>query len=204
MEIDRFVARNGRMTSALFFVNIGVYVLEAVLSRNPLFISTAVLLRWGQWNYAVIHYGWWWQLFTAMFVHVNLIHLAFNTYFLLIIGRQVEAALGSRRLLGIYLISGLTGNLLTLLFLPPNSVSAGASGALFGMVGTLIVMMGVIGGDVQRAILNALILFLINSIFPGVNAVAHFGGLAVGAALGYYYGKKARRRILAMYYGYLP
>lgn len=201
MVLERYFYRYGRATFSLFLINVAVYMVEAILSRNPFSISMGVLARLGQWNYAVLHYGWWWQLFTAMFVHVGILHIGFNMYFLLTMGRQLEGILGPKRLVMVYIVSGLMGNLLTLFLLPPNTVSAGASGALFGIAGTLIVMMGVIGGNMQGALVNAFVLFLINSILPGVNAYAHLGGLLAGMAMGYYYGKKIRRR-MAFAYGY--
>ncbi|NJE04877.1 rhomboid family intramembrane serine protease [Thermococcus sp. M36] len=201
MGLERYFYRYGKATFSLFLVNVAVYVTESILSGNPVNISIEVLARLGQWNYAVTNYGWWWQLFTAMFVHVGILHIVFNMYFLLMMGSQLEHVLGPKRTVVVYIVSGLVGNLLTLLLLPPNSVSAGASGALFGIVGTLIVMMGVVGGNMQRALINAFALFLINSILPGVNAYAHLGGLVTGMAIGYYYGKRIRRR-LALAYGY--
>jgi len=202
MSLEGFFRKYGKATSTLFLINVAVYVVESIASGNPISISMGVLLRIGQWNYAVLHYGWWWQLFTAMFVHVSILHIGFNMYFLLMMGRELEAILGPKRLVMVYLVSGFMGNLITLFVLPPNSVSAGASGALFGIVGTLIVMMGVVGGNMQAALINAFVLFLINSILPGVNAFAHLGGLLTGMAIGYYYGKKIKGRILAMQYGY--
>ena len=202
MGLERYFYRYGKATFSLFLINVALYVVEAILSGNPISISTGVLLRIGQWNYAVLNYDWWWQLFTAMFVHVGILHIAFNMYFLLIMGRQLEGILGPKRLLMVYLVSGFAGNLITLLVLPPNTVSAGASGALFGIAGTLIVIMGVVGGNMQGALINALVLFLINSILPGINAFAHLGGLLTGMAIGYYYGKRIRSRLLAMQYGY--
>ena len=194
MNLEHYFARYGRATFTFFLINVAVYAIEALLSKNPFFISWKVLAFLGQWNYAVLH-GAWWQPFTAMFVHVNIIHIGFNTYFLLAMGSQLERILGSRRLAMIYILSGLAGNLLTLALLPPSVVSAGASGALFGIAGAMITINGVIGRNMQGAIINALVLFLINSILPGVNAYAHLGGLIVGMLVGYYYGQKIRRRL---------
>jgi len=201
MALERYFHRYGKATFSLLLINLAVYTVEAILSGNPISIGSNVLLVLGQWNYAVLHYGWWWQPFTAMFVHVGILHILFNMYFLLVMGSQLEHVIGPKRLVGVYIASGLFGNLLTLVMLSPNTVSAGASGALFGIAGTLIVMMGVIGGNMQAALLNAFFLFVINSILPGVNAYAHLGGLLVGMAIGYYYGKKIRRR-MALAYGY--
>ncbi|MEO2152678.1 MAG: rhomboid family intramembrane serine protease, partial [Thermococcus sp.] len=119
MSLERYFHRYGKATFTLFLINVAVYVVEAILSRNPISISGNVLATLGQWNYAVLHLGAWWQPFTAMFVHVNIIHIFFNTYFLLVMGSQLERILGSRRLAMIYILSGLAGNLLTLALLPP-------------------------------------------------------------------------------------
>jgi len=200
MSLEKYFARYGEATFTLFLINVAVYVVEAILSRNPVSISGKVLATLGQWNYAVLN-GAWWQPFTAMFVHVNIIHIFFNAYFLLVMGSQLERILGPKRVLLTYIISGLAGNLLTLLFLPPYTVSAGASGALFGIAGALITITGVVGGNMQMAIVNAFVLFLINSFLPGVNAYAHLGGLIAGMLIGYYYGRVIRRK-LTWVYGY--
>jgi len=202
MGLEKYFYRYGKATFTLFLLNLAVYLAESIASGNPITISMGVLLRIGQWNYAVVNYGWWWQLLTAMFVHVGIIHVGFNMYFLLTMGRQLEGILGPKRVAVVYLVSGFAGNLLTLFLLPPNTVSAGASGALFGIVGTLIVIMGVLGGNMQGALMNAFVLFLINSILPGVNAFAHLGGLLTGMAMGYYYGKRIKGRLMARMYGY--
>lgn len=201
MSLERYFHRYGKATFTLFLINVAVYTVESILSLNPFAISDWVLKLLGQWNYAVLHYGWWWQPFTAMFVHVGILHIGFNMYFLLVMGRQLEGIIGPKRLVLVYLVSGLAGNLLTLL-MSPMVVSAGASGALFGIAGALILITGVVGGNIQGALMNAFVLFLINSLLPGVNALAHLGGLLVGMAMGYYYGKRIRRHLMARMYGY--
>ncbi len=185
----------GPMTEVLVAINVAVYIFEAVLSGSFISININVLAFLGQWNYAVLHLGRWWQLFTAMFVHVGILHIAFNMYFLFIIGSQFERLFGGKWLLGTYLLSGLVGNLLTLFIFPPNSLSAGASGAIFGIVGAVIITSGIIGGNMQAALVNAFFLFLINSILPGVNVYAHLGGLLAGIAIGYWKGNELKRRL---------
>ncbi len=158
MSLERYFHRYGKATFTLFLINVAVYTVESILSLNPPFaISGWVLKLLGQWNYAVLHYGWWWQPFTAMFVHVGgILHIGFNMYFLLVMGgRQLEGIIGPKRLVLVYLVSGLAGNLLTLLMSPPMVVSAGASGALFGIAGALILITGVVGGNIQGALMNA-------------------------------------------------
>ncbi len=195
--------RHGRLTLVLVALNVAVYLFEAFLSGNLIWINTAVLATLGQVNYYVLN-GAWWQLITAMFVHVGLIHIAFNMFFLYQLGSQLENIFGWRILLLTYFLSGLTGNLLTLFFLPPYTISAGASGALFGVVGVLIMATGILGGNMASAILNAFILFAINSIFPGVNAYAHLGGLLTGSVIGLYKGRELKRRMFERIYEDYP
>jgi len=187
--------RYGGITEALVAINVAVYLLEVILSGSFISINLNVLTLLGQWNYAVLYLGRWWQLLTAMFVHVGILHIAFNMYFLLIIGSQFERLFGGKWLVGTYLVSGLVGNLLTLLIFPPNSLSAGASGAIFGIAGAVIITSGIIGGNMQGALLNAFFLFLINSILPGVNVYAHLGGLLAGIAIGYWKGSELKRKL---------
>ncbi len=195
--------RHGRLTLVLVALNVAVYLFEAFLSGNLIWINTAVLATLGQVNYYVLN-GAWWQLITAMFVHVGLIHIAFNMFFLYQLGSQLENIFGWRILLLTYFLSGLTGNLLTLFFLPPYTISAGASGALFGVVGVLIMATGILGGNMASAVLNAFILFAINSIFPGVNAYAHLGGLLTGSVIGLYKGRELKRRMFERIYEDYP
>ncbi|WP_456394444.1 rhomboid family intramembrane serine protease [Thermococcus sp.] len=191
--------KHGRITSVLVALNIAMYLLEVFMSGSFVWINTAVLAKLGQVNYYVLHWAWW-QLITAMFVHVGILHIALNMFFLYQLGSQLENLFGGKVLLITYLISGLAGNLLTLLFLPPYTISAGASGAVFGVVGVLIMATGIMGGNMAAAVLNAFILFAINSIFPGVNAYAHLGGLLTGSIIGLYEGKELKRKMFERMY----
>ncbi|BAA30605.1 rhomboid family intramembrane serine protease [Pyrococcus horikoshii] len=144
--------------------------------------------------------GQWWRLITAIFLHMGFIHFGLNIFWLFYLGIDLEGIVGTRRFLTVFFASALVGNLLSLITLPPYVASGGASGGLFGVVGALLGIEGVLRRNIQKALINALLLFLINSIFPGVNAVAHFGGLVTGLIFGYYYGKWLRRKMLDMSY----
>lgn len=182
------------LTKALILVNIGAYVLCAVLSRNFITISSKVLILFGQFNVLVLNYGYWWQLFTAMFIHMNIAHLFLNMLWLFILGTQVERILGTFRYSLVYFLSGLFGNILTLFLMPPQTVSAGASGAVFGIFGFLIMYGGASRGKVFSALMYALLILMLNVGF-GINVIAHFGGLLIGLILGYYYGRKTSMEI---------
>jgi len=179
------------ITKVLILVNLAVYVIAGIIGGSFLELSDEVLMLLGQFNYLVLKYGWYFQLLTAMFVHVNIVHLAFNMFWLYILGTQCELTFGARRYLVIYFVSGFFGNILTLYLLPPGTVSAGASGAVFGIFGSLMAYSGFTRRSMFASIVYAIFILVLNAGF-GVNVVAHFGGLLSGFILGYIYTKRAK------------
>ena len=125
------------------------------------------------------------RIFTSMFLHVSIVHLILNMYSLYVLGSQLESFYGKFKFLIIYLVSGIAGNLLTLPLLQSNVVSVGASGAIFGLMGSLLyfgyhyrVYLGTVikSQIIPLIVLNLLIGFLVTSI----NNFAHIGGLVGG------------------------
>jgi rhomboid protease GluP len=172
-------------TYILIALNIAFYVYTAVEGGD--FMSTSINMIWqyGQVNEFVIYYGQYYQLFTSMFVHANIAHLAGNMLFLLIFGLRGEEMFSLPEYLSIYFLGGLTGNLLSLLLLPLNMPSVGASGAIFAMFGACTIYAR---RAVRQSIIGALIyafflLFLSSGL--GVNNFAHIGGLVTGLLIGY-------------------
>jgi rhomboid protease GluP len=149
-------------------------------------------------------HGWWWQLITSMFVHVNIVHIAGNMFFLLIFGLRAEEFFSTQEYLLIYFMSGLTGNVLTLL-LGPNMISAGASGAIFGMFGAVIIYVRrVVNQPVGGALMYAF-LMLVLSAGLGVNVLAHLGGVVAGLLIGYVLATNRKTQIMYKYqYSYQP
>ncbi|MGC9094218.1 MAG: rhomboid family intramembrane serine protease [Candidatus Bathyarchaeia archaeon] len=185
------------LTIAIIALNVLVYVYTAALSGNPVEISYAVLEQYGQFNQYVFE-GCYWQLFTAMFVHVDIIHLLGNMFFLLIFGLRAEELFKPSEYITIYFSSGLAGNFLTLLF-GPNMVSAGASGAIFGLFGACIVYLRrAFGQSIIGALVYAFFLLMISS-GQGVNNLAHLGGLLIGLLLGYMLATKRKSRTTYKY-----
>ena len=178
-------------TIMLVLANIIVYIYTSILSGNFLKTSMNVMSSLGQFNYYVLNYGYYWQLFTSMFVHANLAHLANNMIFLLIFGLRAEELFTEKEYLAIYFVSGLFGNILTLL-LGPHVISVGASGAIFGVFGACIVY---IYQSIIAVAFYSIILFMM-STGAGVNVFAHFGGLVIGLLLGYYFAKMRRYNIV--------
>jgi membrane associated rhomboid family serine protease len=128
--------------------------------------------------------GAWWQLVTSMFTHVEPLHIAFNMLALYFLGPMLETVLGRARFLAVYLVSGLVGSAAVMLFSPPHVQTLGASGAIFGLMGALVVLALKVGGQVQTVFvwigLNMVFTFTVS----GISWQAHVGGLIGGVVLG--------------------
>jgi len=190
-------------TYIIIALNIIFYVFTSILSGNIVEMDYYVIRQYGQYNLFVLN-GAYWQLFTSMFVHVSIVHLLGNMFFLLIFGLRAEELFSLKEYLLIYFLSGLAGNLLSLAFGPYSApgipfVSAGASGAIFGVFGACIIYVRrAVGQSIITALMYAFFLFMIN-IGPGVNFLAHLGGLAVGLLIGYVLGATRRRSVTPTY-----
>ena len=133
--------------------------------------------------------GAWWQLVTSMFTHVEVWHLGFNMLALWFLGPQLELAVGRLRFLALFMLSGLAGSAVVYWFADAQVQTLGASGAIFGLLGALLVVAIKVGGNVSQLgiwlLLNAVITFT----FPNISWQGHLGGflggLAVGAVLVY-------------------
>jgi rhomboid protease GluP len=185
-------------TYIIIVLNIIFYVYTSIIGGDFITTGDRAILLFGQVNYFVIYYGWYWQLFTSMFVHVSIVHLLGNMFFLLIFGLRAEEFFSLKEYLLIYFLSGLAGNLLTLLF-GFDMVSAGASGAIFGVFGACtIYFRRAIGQSIMSALVYAFFLLMISS-GPSVNIFAHLGGLVVGLLIGYVLGATRRRSVTPTY-----
>ena len=174
---DLFAKKDPIMTKILITINIVIFVLQLVLGWD-------VVANFGA-NYApFVKSGKFYVLFTSMFIHGNLIHLLFNMYALYIIGPQVESFYGKIKYLAIYFGSGILGALLSDIFLQ-NSISVGASGAIFGLLSSIVYF-----GYHYRAYLDTvirsqimpLIIFniFLGIVIPNIDTFCHIGGLIGG------------------------
>ncbi len=123
------------------------------------------------------------RLMTCTFLHANLFHLLFNMYSLYIIGNQLENYVGKWKFLGIYIISGISGSLLSCVF--SNSISVGASGAIFGLLGAILYFgyhyRLYLGSVLKNQIIPLIIINLsIGFLSTGIDNAAHIGGLLGG------------------------
>ena len=183
--LDMKISARLTPTTFLVCVNLLVYLFTSVLSGNLIQTSESVLLQLGQFNLYVIN-GLYWQLLTSIFVHVDIIHFTLNMVFLLIFGFRAEDLFSHKAFFVIYLLSGFLGNVLTLLLMHPWTLSAGASGAIFGIFGACVIYLR---KALNQSILSALVfsgfLLLLTSGGGNVNVLAHFGGLVAGLLIGY-------------------
>jgi membrane associated rhomboid family serine protease len=151
----------------------------------------ADLALWGP----AVEAGDWWRLVSSGFMHAGLIHILFNMYILYWLGTMLEPALGHVRFAALYFASLLCGSF-GVLVLSPNSVTVGASGAVFGLMGAAFVMQRLRGVDPMQSGIGPIILLnlAITFIIPGISIGGHLGGLIGGAATAYAMDQLAQRR----------
>ena len=141
-------------------------------------------------NY-ILDNGEWYRLFTSTFMHFGIEHLANNMLLLFLLGQIFEEAVGPTRFLGIYLGSGLTGSFLSffmMCLMGQNDIVAGASGAIFGIIGGMIVVILVNRGKYQgistrRMLFMAVLTLYFGFATSGTDNVGHVGGLVAGIIL---------------------
>ena len=172
-------------TKLIILACVVMYIILGINNGNFLTFSATSLAIFGGNNLLLVQNGEVWRILTSAFLHVGLIHLVVNMYSLAIIGTLVDTLIGKWKFLFIYFISAIGGNLLSLVFSQANVVSVGASGALFGLMGALLYFGYHYRLYLSEAIRNQiipiiLINLLIGFIVPGIDNVAHIGGLIGG------------------------
>lgn len=176
------------MNLLMIGINVVIFILMEILGSTE---DTGFMLQWGAASRPLIMEGQWYRLFTCMFLHFGIYHLCNNMAVLLFMGDMVERAVGHWKYLIIYLGSGLAGNLLSL-YMDIQSqstvVSAGASGAIYGIIGGVFVLMIKNRKQVRESVIRRLIFVIAVTIYYGSQAAqidnaAHVGGLLAGILL---------------------
>jgi membrane associated rhomboid family serine protease len=192
------------VTYTLIALNVLIYLFGATQfgglnsPGSGIVLPGSLYRRWvlfGPW----VPHGGWYRLVTNMFLHENLLHIGFNMYVLWAIGRIVEQYLGTVRYIGLYFVAGLAGSAGALLVLPTTPV-LGASGAIFGILGAMMVLEWQITGSLagQAAALVAINLGL-SFVIPGISWGSHVGGLIGGILVMLAYGHWGGSRSRAQY-----
>lgn len=197
--VSRVVPEQARYTTAILSINLVLYALSLAASArrggeldlNSLLggIDSLTLVKLGAKYGPAIAAGDWWRFLTPIFLHGGLIHLAFNSIVLFDLGPAVEQIYGSHKYIVLYLVTGAAGFVLSFLW-HPYSVSIGASGAVFGLIGAMIGYgqrhRSSFGESVKTMYVRWAIYGLIYGfIVPGVDNSAHLGGLGAGILFGF-------------------
>jgi membrane associated rhomboid family serine protease len=179
----------------LIGANVGVFALDAILggmAGRGLMSGGGPLLEAGFVSADAVAAGEWWRILTSAFLHLGILHLAFNMWALYLFGPLLEQLYGHIEYLAIYLLCAAGGSVLTIL-VAPQQAAVGASGAIFGLLGLAFAVsrrrhlalprqtravLGQIGG---LLFINLAFTFFI----PGISITGHLGGLAVGLVLGW-------------------
>jgi rhomboid protease GluP len=180
------------LTRVIFGANLAVFLGMQLASGPTADFSGQELVHWGS-NYGPYTLsGDWWRLFTYMFLHGGVMHIAFNMWCLWDLGALCESLYGPWTYAGVYLITGVAGGLASVAW-NPGVLSVGASGAIFGLAGALIASFYLGEFSVPRVglrpILTSLLVFagfnlFFGSLFPGIDNACHVGGLVSGLILG--------------------
>lgn len=188
--VDKHMQRFTPITYTLILINIVIW-LCMILYLNR-FSDVKLLEVGGLVHFNVVH-GEWYRLISSMFLHFNFEHILMNMLSLFIFGKIVESIIGSWRMLIIYIISGLYGNFVSLSF-NTTTISVGASGAIFGLIGSIFVIMYLSKNFNKKMIgqlLIALVVLIVFSLFmSNINITAHLGGFISGVLItliGYYF-----------------
>jgi rhomboid protease GluP len=190
------------VTQAIFGINLAVFaamVLAGVSITDP---TTQELIHWGANSAQLTLGGQWWRLVTNAFLHIGIIHIALNMWCLWSLGSLAESLYGPWTFAAVYLISGVSGSLASVAW-HPYGISAGASGAIFGLAGALIASYKLgefsLPHSVVAGTLRCTIAFVGYNLVIGMMAgrtdnAAHLGGLAGGAILGALIARAAPQR----------
>lgn len=180
------------VTPVLIAANVAYFAVAVFNGVSPIQPEVQHLLDLGANFGPLTLNGQWWRVVSAVFVHIGFVHLAFNMWGLWNLGSLAERMFGNFTFLWIYLLSGIGGNLASLLS-NPTITSAGASGAIFGLAGALASMLHFGHIHVPRQIVRQLLsilLFVIGFnlvlglLVQGIDNAGHIGGLVVGLCLG--------------------
>jgi rhomboid protease GluP len=177
--LDASNIKEARITIFLISTNVFLYVFFLFASEDVFFLFVQI-------NSKIIYDLEIWRLFTAMFLHGDALHLFSNMIALLIFGAYIESNYSKYEFVIIYFMSGLMGNIFSVILLPPYTISLGASGAIFGLIGAAFLII-ILRRDIPLIFIGLLYVFyfIFSSFSPQINYFAHIFGLIGGFILGY-------------------
>jgi len=181
-------------TMMILLMNVGLYVATVLFSMKSgtkdavMGIDMQTLYAFGAKFRPAIAGGQWWRLVTAGFLHGGLLHIGMNMWVLFDLGAQVEQVFGTARFLVIYSVANFCGFYCSTMF--SDSLSIGASAALFGLIGAMLALgvrhrLTAAGSAIRSMYMRWVIYGLLFSLIPGIDMAAHIGGLIAGFGVGY-------------------
>ena len=188
-----FIPRKGFIaTPILIDLNILVFIVMIASGVGIMSPSTLSLLKWGADFGPLTLTGDWWRAVTCNFIHIGAFHLVMNMYAFMYVGLLLEDLIGSRRMFMSYLLTGLCSAVFSL-YMHGETISAGASGAIFGLYGIFLAFLFFhrIAKEQRKALLTSILIFvgynLVYGMKAGIDNAAHIGGLLSGFLLGIIY-----------------
>lgn len=188
-----FIPRKGFMaTPILIDLNILVFIVMIASGVGIMSPSTLSLLKWGADFGPLTLTGDWWRAVTCNFIHIGAFHLLMNMYAFMYVGLLLEGLIGSRRMFMSYLLTGLCSAVFSL-YMHGETISAGASGAIFGLYGIFLAFLFFhrIAKEQRKTLLTSILIFvgynLVYGMKAGIDNAAHIGGLLSGFLLGIIY-----------------
>jgi len=170
---------NALVTKVLIGLNVAVYLVTVVQGAGINDPGGSLFNKWFLYGPYVAR-GDWWRLITSAFLHESIVHIGFNMAALWFVGGPVEEYLGRLRYVLIYLVSGLAGSA-GALYQSPHVPTVGASGAIFGILGALLVIEWHVTGRLMGTAMTWILLNLVISFaVPGISWGGHIGGLIAG------------------------
>ena len=178
---DVFKSKKPYVTLGIIFIDFVVFLLMYILGNGSTDSNT--LVKFGALYKPFVLNGDYFRIVTTAFLHIGVIHLLVNNYSLYVLGSQMESFLGKFKFLFVYLVSAISGSLMSLIF--TDALSAGASGAIFGLLGSMLYFgynyRVFLGNVLKSQIIPLIILNLfIGFVLPGIDNAAHIGGLVGG------------------------
>lgn len=179
--------KNSRITFIFLSIMVAYFIF---ISLNGGTTNSQALVKYGAFFPPfIVAYKEYYRFVTSIFIHIGILHLFFNGYALYVLGPQIERLMGAKKYLLFFLLTGIGGNLATFFF-NFTSVSAGASGSLFGLFGVFLYLIhrhgNIITPHGRKNVLQLITINLILTItVPSISTTAHLGGLVMGYLLSY-------------------
>lgn len=199
-------------TPLLVYINVALFIVMSINGVSLIEPTGISLIKWGADYGPLTLTGDWWRTITCNFIHIGIMHLLMNMYALLYIGLFLEKIIGSRRLITAYFLTGLFSALLSLT-VHPETISAGASGSIFGLYGIFLsnlIFNHKMERNQRKSLLYSIGIFVVYNLLlgakeEGIDNAAHIGGLVSGIVLGimYFFADKNESKRVSRYITYV-